>query len=316
MNHKEIIEHLVSEKKNFLEISTFSKKPGIYAIFFSGKPFPLENKEPKPDEVIYIGKTESSQEKRDAKTHFKSGKTGSSTLRKTIGSLLRKKYNLKPIVRSNSDILKRRLSHFKFDDISEDIISKWMKNNLALSFYEYPKSKNEIEKLETFLIQKLIPILNIDKNPSNPFSKTLKKMRKESANLAFKDYKIVEKNNLIEKVRINKMATNSENKYTALWQGYLSQIQRELTDSNEPQTIQLDKEKFTDVGNRKSYSFNLEYKNGIVNNNIGGSAVARDLDKVISKSETIKSILKNGYYKINLDREFILHIQKLQQTVA
>ncbi len=311
MNHKEIIEQLVSGKKNFLEISTFSKKPGIYAIFFSGKFFPLENKEPKPYEAIYIGKTESSQEKRDAKTHFKSGKTGSSTLRKTIGSLLRKKYNLKPIVRSTSDILKRRFSHFKFDDISEDIISEWMKNNLALSFYEYPKSKNEIEKLETFLIQKLIPILNIDKNPSNPFSKTLKKMRKESANLAFKDYKIVEKNNLIEKVRVNKMATNSENKYTALWQGYLSQIQRKLTDSNEPQTIQLDKAKFTDVGNRKSYSFNLEYKNGIVNNNIDGSAVARDLDKVISKSEAIKAILKNGYYKINLDREFILHLQKL-----
>ena len=37
----------------------------------------------------------------------------------------------------------------------------WMENNLALSFYEYPRTKQEIEYLETKLIDELVPILNI-----------------------------------------------------------------------------------------------------------------------------------------------------------
>ena len=307
----EIINHLKKSRTNFLEITTFSKFPGIYGVFFCGNIFPIENYNPKQDEIIYLGKTESSQEKRDAKTHFKSGKTGSSTLRKTIGSLLRTKFKLQPIPRNNTDFQKKRFSHFKFDIKSEDIITKWMQNNLALSFYEYPKNKTEIEELETSLIQNLIPVLNIDKNPFNAYGNFIKHSRKESAKLAFKDFKIIKKNNLPEKLKVNKMSIGSENKYNALWQNYIKQIHRKLTESNEPQAIQLDKEKFDEVGNRKSYSFNLEYKNGIVNNNIGGSAVARDLDKVISKSESIKTILKNGYYKINLDKSFVLHIHKV-----
>lgn len=311
MNAEEIINHLMTTRKKYLEISTFSNSPGIYAVFFFGKNFPLKKANPEPDDIIYIGKTESSQEKRDAKTHFKSGKTGSSTLRKTFGSLLRIKHKLKPIPRNNSDFLKKRLSHFKFDDKSERIITEWMQNNLALSFFEYSKGKSEIEKLETSLIQKLIPILNIDyKNPTNPFYSLLKQIRKESAKLAFKDFEIIEKIKPIEKIKVNKMSTGSKNLYTALWRGYINQLHSKLIKSNESQTIALDGKKFKQAGNRVSFSFNLEYKNGIVSNRKRGSAVDRDLDKIISKSEPIKTILKNGHYKINLDKDFVLHIQK------
>jgi len=111
--------------------------------------------------------------------------------------------------------------------------------------------------------------------------------------------------------RRTKMSTSSENKYTSVWQGYKNQICRSLIKSDKQQMVQLNKENFTQVGNRKSYTFNLEYKNGTVNNNIGGSAVARDLDKIISKNEEIKNILRRGNYKINLDNKFILHIRKL-----
>ena len=311
MDKKEIIQHLIISKKKYLDISTFSKLPGIYAVFFFGEDFPLENIKPSPDEVIYLGKTESSQEKRDAKTHFKSGKTVSSTLRKSIGSLLRNKYNLNPIVRNDSDVIKRRFSHFKFDNNSEEIITEWMQNNLALSYYEYPESKSKIEALETALIQELIPLLNIDKNPSNPHLNLLKQIRKESAQIAFKGFRISEKNLSPKIQKATKMSTGSENKYTTLWQEYINKINSSLVQSDKPQLIQLDNKLFSQVGNRKSFAFNLEYKNGIVNNNIGGSAVARDLDKVISKSQAIKDTLKVGHYKINLDKEFALHIKKL-----
>lgn len=311
MNNEEIIQQLITTRKKYLDISTFSKLPGIYAVFFFGEDFPLDNIKPAPDEVIYLGKTESSQEKRDAKTHFKNGKTGSSTLRKTIGSLLRKSYNLKPIVRNNSDVLKRRFSHFKFDNNSEEIITNWMQNNLALSFFEYPEGKSKIESLETALIQELTPLLNIDKNPSNPQLNFLKQIRKESAQIAFKGFKLFENNSPTKVVKATKMSAGSENKYTALWQGHIDKINSSLAQSDKPQSIQLDRKQFSRVGDRKSYTFNLEYKNGIVNNNISGSAVARDLDEVISKSQVIMNTLKVGHYKINLDKEFILHIKKL-----
>lgn len=311
MDTEEIIQHLITSRRKYLEVLTFSKSPGIYAIFFCGENFPIKNIKPAPDKVIYLGKTESSQEKRDAKTHFKSGKTGSSTLRKSIGSLLRNEYSLKPIIRNDSDITKRRFSHFKFDENSEEVITNWMQNNLSLSFYEYPESGNKIKELETKLIQKLIPLLNIDKNPLNPYLDLLKKMRRESGQIALNGIKNFEKGASLKIQKVLQISSNSESKYTMLWQGYIKQIDSSLVQLDKQQLIQLDSKQFFKIGNRKSYTFSLEYKNGVVCNNIRGSAVARDLDKVISKSQIVRNTLKDGHYRLNLDKEFVLHLKKL-----
>lgn len=187
INTKDIILLLRERELSYSEISTFSKLPGIYAIFFTGNNFPVLGDKVKKHQIIYIGKTESSQEKRDAKTHFTTGKTGSSTVRKSIGSIICATENLRPIPRNDSDYKKGRFSHFRFDQPSEEIITKWMKNNLALSFYEYPRTKQEIEKLETEIIDNFIPILNISKNPKNAFKDTLQQLRKNCATIAMKN---------------------------------------------------------------------------------------------------------------------------------
>lgn len=199
--HK-IIEILKQRETYYLKTKTFSQRPGIYAFFYIGNCFPLLADSVSKHQIIYVGKTESSQEKRDAKTHFTTGKTGSSTVRKSIGSILCAKENLKPIPRNDSDHKKGRFSHFKFDDPSEIKITNWMKNNLALSYYEYPRTRQEIEYLETEIIDKLIPILNISKNPKNAFKDTLKQLRKNCAAIAKKnlDYK----NLKLEKQETNK----------------------------------------------------------------------------------------------------------------
>ena len=181
---EEIIEHLNNNEKDFLKITSFSKFPGIYAIFYIGENFPLLGSSVSKHQIIYIGKTETSQEDRDAKTHFVSGKTGSSTVRKSIGSILYESKKLIPIPRNDKDFDSGRFSHFKFNDESEEIITEWMKNNLALAFYEYPKSKAEIENLEADLIDFLVPILNISKNQKNKFKNSLQTLRKECAELA------------------------------------------------------------------------------------------------------------------------------------
>lgn len=188
MTTKEIIELLKEKETDFLKTKTFSQLPGIYAFFYIGNDFPLLGDSVSKHQIIYIGKTESSQEKRDSKTHFTTGRTGNSTVRKSIGSILCLQENLIPIPRNDSDYEAGRLSHFMFDDSSEKIITNWMKNNLALSFYEYPESKQLIDKLETEIIKQLKPILNIDhKNPDNPYKDQIKQLRKNCATIALKN---------------------------------------------------------------------------------------------------------------------------------
>lgn len=313
MTTKEIIALLRKGETDFLKIKYFSKFSGIYAIFFIGDDFPLLNDSISKHQIIYIGKTESSQEKRDAKTHFTSGKTGGSTVRKSIGSLLCVQESLKPIPRNDTDYQKGRYSHFKFETDSEEKITNWMKNNLALSFYECPKNKEFIDKLETEIIKELIPILNIDyKNPENQYKYQIKQLRKNCALIAANNS---DKNNLInltsEKTPIQtKSNTSTPGKYTDLWTKHRTAITEKLKNADNKQSIQLNSKDFNNVGNRSNYSFNLEYKNGIVNNNISGSAVARDLAKVLENSTEIKEILKGEHFKIRLDKEFYLWIEK------
>jgi hypothetical protein len=183
-----IIELLKEKETDFLKTKTFSQLPGIYAFFYIGNDFPLLGDSVSKHQIVYIGKTESSQEKRDLKTHFTSGKTGNSTVRKSIGSILCSQKNLTPIPRNDIDYEAGRFSHFKFDEPSEKIITNWMKNNFALSFYEYAESKKLIDKLETEIIRHLKPILNIDhKNPKNPYKNQIKQLRKKCASIAIKN---------------------------------------------------------------------------------------------------------------------------------
>jgi len=103
---------------------------------------------------------------------------------------------------------------------------------------------------------------------------------------------------------------SSSGKFFDLWLKQRSTIKDKLEIAATKQSIQLNPEEFKKVGNRVSYSFNLEFIDGIVVNNVDGTAVARDLAKVLENSTDIKELLKEGHYKINMDRRFCLWIQK------
>ena len=128
INSQKIIHELRHGLIPFNDIHEFSSNPGIYAIGFTGKvfPFPSGKSIVGKDEIIYIGKTEKSQKSRDAQTHFKSGKTGSSTLRRSLGAILRKELNLKPIPRSQTETIVR---DYKFIEESEKQLTEWMIEN-------------------------------------------------------------------------------------------------------------------------------------------------------------------------------------------
>jgi hypothetical protein len=308
-----IIKHLNNNAKPYPEIVEFSSKPGIYALFFYGEIFPvtpLQDKIKKSD-LLYIGKTESSQKARDEDTHFADNKTGSSTLRRSFGALLMDNLELVPIPRNNSDFEAGRLSQFKFEPKSEIKLTSWMKSNLGLSFYEYMYP--DIDDLETYLIQKIIPPLNIDwKNPHNPFSSDIKRLRRRRADLAnFSNY-----NSTQDEITGNSFKKGNKkmgaNKYEKIWRDNLTSITSALKNAQiKPVEIAMPAKLFEEVGKRKSYAFFLKISKGIVVNDISGSAVARDLRNIFLESIETMALLNNGSFEINMDKNFRLTIKKI-----
>ena len=182
-NEIKIIELLKSGLTPFMEIQNFREGPGIYAIGFEGDnfPFPLKTLSVTNGDIIYIGKTNSSQKRRVLNTHFRSGRTGSSTLRRSLGALLRKELTLKPIPRS---LVNGRVRDYKFIIESENKLTEWMINNLTVSFYNYLGGKRLLRELESEIISILNPILNIDGNAINQNGSLIKELRAKCRELA------------------------------------------------------------------------------------------------------------------------------------
>lgn len=185
-NIESVINHLNRNAKPFSKIEYFAKQPGIYAIFFYGDKFPLEEAVEylKIRPIIYIGKTESSSYERDFKQHFTSGQTGRSTLRRSFGALLKEQLNLKPIPRNISENSDRRYRNYKFDSEGEIRLTDWMKSNLGLSFYPMERDIEQIKTLEKELINKLVPVLNLKDNYGNIFYSLVEKARNICVQLA------------------------------------------------------------------------------------------------------------------------------------
>ena len=300
-----MIRDFVDNRKIYNQITRFSKQPGIYAVFCMTSDIPNIDKIIASDEVIYLGMTTKSQQERDASTHFKAGRTGGSTLRRSLGALLRETLSLNPIPRGPSETGKK----FKFDEEGENRLSEWMSENLALSYFDYPESKEDILELEKQLIERLVPILNLDKNPQNPFREMLSKRRSECGEIAQRSATtFVRQAQTPVSKKIPLTSGKSNGKYIDLWTNYLPSIIRVLESPSLKGIVSLTEREFQMVGKRAKYSFRLDMENGKVANNIGGSAVARDLAKVLNSSSDTMQILRSGSFSFRLDKNFCLNI--------
>ena len=112
------------------------------------------------------------------------------------------------------------------------------------------------------------------------------------------------------KIPINYPTAGSQGKYSNIWQNSLSEISEILDGLGSSGSIELSSKDFALAGDRKDYSFNLEFDDGVVSNNINGSAVARDLAAELTSSSITKSVLNNGYFKFRMDKDFTLWISK------
>ncbi|WP_259066904.1 hypothetical protein HDF24_20920 [Mucilaginibacter sp. X4EP1] len=103
-----------------------------------------------------------------------------------------------------------------------------------------------------------------------------------------------------------------ERQYLTTWKRYLPVIRLHLKKSlNEEQQFKLNIQDFESAGDRgkSGYIFSITIENGKVINNIGGSAVARDLFEVLKSDEAIKAILQDKSVKISVGKTFVFSIK-------
>lgn len=156
--------------------------PGIYGIFLTAG-ISLEDLHLSQD-LIYVGKAEDSIEKRILGGHFKSNKSGSSTLRRSLGAILKQTLNLQAIPRSESPSDLNRFLNYKFANSSETILTEWMEENLEIGFCARPDaSKSELKNTESQAILEAQPLLNLNKW-ANPQAGEIMRLRKACASEA------------------------------------------------------------------------------------------------------------------------------------
>jgi hypothetical protein len=120
--------------------------------------------------VIYTGIAGKSLRKRDYRQHFTGNNAGSSTLRKSLGSMFG--YEKIPRDKDPSN------GKTKFRENDEVKLSKWMQSNLMLYF----KSNLKPDEFEDKIIRELNPPLNLSKNKNiinQEFRKKLSQLRSE-----------------------------------------------------------------------------------------------------------------------------------------
>lgn len=144
--------------------------PGVYAWFMrcDGRlgPFDVAS-----DTPIYIGRTMDLAE-RALRNHFKSGSTGWSTLRRTLGAIMKDELALVAIPRSPSRS-ESNLRHYRFDPVGEAALTAWMRSNLDTGVC----ATSDPEKAEQELLAWVVPMLNLQ-DCQNPCARSIREMRK------------------------------------------------------------------------------------------------------------------------------------------
>lgn len=152
-------------------------QPGLYAIR-------LKTSLPgfaQSGQWIYLGKSESSLAGRDISTHFRSGKTGSSTLRRSLGAILKDKLRLTAIPRGNGKTEKDCIN-YKFTEVGEETLTQWMLNNLDIGFWAFNEDlvgEVTLRDIEGQLLEKLGLPLDLDQRTrrNNPNADKLMALR-------------------------------------------------------------------------------------------------------------------------------------------
>ena len=185
-----ILKSITDTAKPIDEHLDYPTCPGIYAFMLkengSLKVFGSQY------QFIYVGIAKESLKKRDLGNHFKTSSTGSSTLRRSIGAVLKEEFGIIAFSR-NGTSNKREITNYTFNKEGNTALTEWMLKNLIIGYWKdentIPYSK--LRALEKDVIIALKPTLDLDGRTKkyNILAKQLDDLRKICREEAFNNLK-------------------------------------------------------------------------------------------------------------------------------
>lgn len=103
--------------------------------------------------------------------------------------------------------------------------------------------------------------------------------------------------------------------YSPVWNKYRPAILKMMLDAaNEPQQYKLSAHEFKALNSKQKggYNFTLQVSKGKALNNIKDSFVAKDLLEVLQLSKKASELINEASYEISMDKQFVLHINKME----
>lgn len=138
-----------------------ARRAGLYAFYGDGRAWSELQLTPAFDgQPLYVGKAEKSLNGRDVVTHFATGKTGSSTVRRSLAALLSNELDLVPVPRNLAK--PDGSANFALEQAGDVRLSDWMEQRLFLATWVKPDGVF-LDDVETAVVRRLRPPLNLDK---------------------------------------------------------------------------------------------------------------------------------------------------------
>ena len=115
-------------------IPVLPPKPGLYAIYGDGQAWEdLRLGTDATDLPLYVGKAEDSVVTRDLETHFRDGRTGSSTVRRSFAALLREALSLSG--RPRNPAKPGYFSMYGLSAADDAKLTRWMRERLEIAIW-------------------------------------------------------------------------------------------------------------------------------------------------------------------------------------
>jgi hypothetical protein len=142
-------------------VERVARKPGLYAFYGDEHAWSDLGLSPAfDDQPLYVGKAEKSLNGRDIGTHFTTGRTGSSTVRRSLAALLAEQLALSAVPRNLAK--PDGSANFGLDLAGDARLSEWMDLRLTLATWVKPAA-TILDDVETAVVRRLRPPLNLDK---------------------------------------------------------------------------------------------------------------------------------------------------------
>lgn len=136
------------------------RSPGLYAFRGTDRAWSdLGLERASDNQPLYVGKAERSLNGRDVGTHFASGRTGSSTVRRSIAALLALELGLVAVPRNLE--APGSSANFALDLASDALLTEWMRSRLSIA--TWVRTAPDLEDIESSVIRRWRPPLNLAK---------------------------------------------------------------------------------------------------------------------------------------------------------